>query len=1348
MKMKSIVFQIGNLDESVAKFRNTLVLCPPSGHSLRPLFLVNLANVLKARFDRAKQAEDLDECIACYQDALQVVLRTSQVPDYSTILYRAANAFRTRFDRNSQMEDLDRAIAHHLEALVLRTPGHPNRFQTLNNLGNALFTRFGRTNQMKDLNESIAHHRDALGLQPPRDFDRSIVFNSLGSSLFARYQGSGQMGDLDEAVSLYREVLTMRPPGHPRRLIALYNIGSSLNDRFQKLGQISDLEEAITYLRGALRLQHPGHLDDPFVFDKLGETLQNRFLQTRKKQDIDECITHYRAALHLRHPGNQYRANSLNKLADAIYYRFQRAEQMQDTEEPNTHHHGCDFPDPQTSNHPYYIMNIDEPTTDEDARLKRSNKMKDLEESIIHYRDALALRPPEHPCGSCRSMSLNNLANAIYSRFQLTGQTQDIEESIVYYRNALSLQTPGDPFCSKIMNSLAVTLHTCFKHGSQLKDLEEAISLYRDVLALRPPGHGCESCRSMSLNNLANSVSTRFEQSGQLVDLEESIALHREALALRPSGHLGRSTTLTNIGLCLQARFLVSGNIRDLEESIASHREALALRPHGHPDRCTTLSNIGICLKTRFHEFGQKSDIEEAISYHREALVLRPSPHPKRPSSLNNLANALFSRFKDTRQLKDLEESITYHRDSLVLRPSGHHEYPIALDSLGNSLKTRFQELGRIGDLEEAIDVHSKALALRPPGHLHRSSSLTNVGNALSIRFKHTRQIEDNKESIVHHRGALDLQPPGHPEHSASLNNLADSLVDQWRYTGILNYLEEAMHLYESSVDHVFSSALTRLNIAVQWAAIARHHHHKSALKAYRAALSLLHLSLAVCPTAERQHELLRGEYNYQTLALEAASCAIEERELTRAVEMLEQGRGLLISSMRGFRTPLDRLSGVDKTLADRFLSTSHQLEALATSIKGSSIMLAPNDRQTDSLEPGMNAFDDMLTRKRLLSKQLGEIITNIHTIPGFEGFLQATPYSTLQTAAIEGPVIMINHSRHRCDALIILHNHPAPVCIRLADDFYEEAFELDKQLSETRLDSGPGEQLYSGRLRGVLERLWTPVVSQVVAKLDELGIQKKSRIWWCPTSVLSALPLHAAGPVSHTNGKVKYLPDDYVSSYTPTLAALMSARANATKLSTQPQLLVVAQPGASLPNVKKEAEAIEKLGDFVTCLVGREATLDEVIRGLQNHNWVHFACHGHLAKGDPFMSSFELFDNTRLTLLDIIRSNLPNAELAILSACHSAEQTSGWVREEVLHLAAAIQFCGFRSVVGTMWSMDDQDGPFLARELYKRMLSEKETRETGFRRSARALCEVTKKMRGEKGMTIERWVNFVHIGA
>lgn len=61
----------------------------------------------------------------------------------------------------------------------------------------------------------------------------------------------------------------------------------------------------------------------------------------------------------------------------------------------------------------------------------------------------------------------------------------------------------------------------------------------------------------------------------------------------------------------------------------------------------------------------------------------------------------------------------------------------------------------------------------------------------------------------------------------------------------------------------------------------------------------------------------------------------------------------------------------------------------------------------------------------------------------------------------------------------------------------------------------------------------------------------------------------------------------------------------------------------------------------------------------------------------------------------------MSNAEFAFLSACHSAAVDSQGSPDEVLHLAAAMQFSGFKSVVGTLWGMADTDSPTVAKAFY-----------------------------------------------
>ena len=154
------------------------------------------------------------------------------------------------------------------------------------------------------------------------------------------------------------------------------------------------------------------------------------------------------------------------------------------------------------------------------------------------------------------------------------------------------------------------------------------------------------------------------------------------------------------------------------------------------------------------------------------------------------------------------------------------------------------------------------------------------------------------------------------------------------------------------------------------------------------------------------------------------------------------------------------------------------------------------------------------------------------------------------------------------------------------------------------------------------------------------------------------------------------------------------------------------------------------------------------VLERLQDHRFVHIVCHGLLEPGKPFNSSFKLHQGKSLSLIDIVQSQLPNAEFAFLAACHTAELTDESPADEALHLAAAMQYCGFRSVVGTMWAMADTDGRDLAENFYKSVFSGRKQGVPYHERTAEALRDSVVRLRRRRRMTLERWVNYVHYGA
>jgi hypothetical protein len=70
------------------------------------------------------------------------------------------------------------------------------------------------------------------------------------------------------------------------------------------------------------------------------------------------------------------------------------------------------------------------------------------------------------------------------------------------------------------------------------------------------------------------------------------------------------------------------------------------------------------------------------------------------------------------------------------------------------------------------------------------------------------------------------------------------------------------------------------------------------------------------------------------------------------------------------------------------------------------------------------------------------------------------------------------------------------------------------------------------------------------------------------------------------------------------------------------------------------------------------------------------------------------------------------------------------------------MQYCGFRSMVGTMWAMADMDGQFLAQELYGPVFSDGWEGVPYYERTAEALRDAV----AESSMG--RWVNLVHYRA
>jgi CHAT domain len=420
------------------------------------------------------------------------------------------------------------------------------------------------------------------------------------------------------------------------------------------------------------------------------------------------------------------------------------------------------------------------------------------------------------------------------------------------------------------------------------------------------------------------------------------------------------------------------------------------------------------------------------------------------------------------------------------------------------------------------------------------------------------------------------------------------------------------------------------------------------------------------------------------------------------------------------------------------------------------------------------------------LSSEWDELLAEVRKLKGFEDFLLPARLETLRPAAKDGPIAIINSSQWRCDALIVtsqavqvteLRGLTAENIATQASEYLRVLLQVDRatqDLSAARRRYDGGDRSFDAvsqytdakravqeaerdrdeTLTSVLAWLWDAIADPVLSALGFTGTpgpgQPWPRLWWCPTGLLTLLPLHAAG---HHDDAVqpsgRAVLDRVVSSYTPTLRALLEAQRpldSSPALPGDEQILVVAleqTPGqVPLAAVVRERDLVTSLfAGHNTVLEGEAATWQAVRDELPRHRWAHFSCHGGQNLGDPSHGGLLLHDRL-LSIADISASQY-RGEFAFLSACMTA--TGGiQLPDEAITLAAALHYAGYRHVIGTLWSVYDETAADVAAAVYGDLAS---TGQFEPARSARALHNAIRGLRDGGEIPPSAWVPFTHTG-
>jgi tetratricopeptide (TPR) repeat protein len=937
---------------------------------------------------------------------------------------------------------------------------------------------------------------------------------------------------------------------------------------------------------------------------------------------------------------------------------------------------------------------------------------------------------------------------AAYLDFERTGNLESLEEAIVVFEGLLLITPESHPALHRIFNNIGAYIFRRFQQFGRLSDLNKAIARFEKAIDLLPDNHPERASR---LSNLGACFQTRFEQFGNPADINSSITILQTAVNRLPENDPNKHRSLNNLGNSLQIRFRREGNLTDIDNAINHLQAAVNLVPAGHSDEPRYLTSLGICFRSRYGRLGNITDLENAIIHLQAAVNLFPDGHPDKHATHDGLGSCLGDRFRKFGNVADLNNSITHIQLAVNTARDGHPNKPVYLSNLGEFLETRFALLGNVNDIDDAIIQLRKAVSLTPDGHPEQTTRLNSLGASLGARSLWLNNPADLDDATTQLKAAVDLTPDGHLRKAGFLLSLGTVYTNKFIISNSLDDAKAAISHFSASAQSKTGSPSTSFEAARRWIDVASDIKHPSLLTAYECALGLMPLIAWLgLPITDRYQRLIR----ISEIARDAAATAISLGQYDKALEWLEQGRSIVWNQILQLRTPVDELRRVNSGLADRLVQVSRLIDRGAEQ-KGST---TESDAQ----------------RHRALTMEWESIIEQVRSLPNFENFLKPLQASRLMDATRNGPVIVLNVAKDRCDALALFPEVEEVIHIPLQDLTLKRVTELRDELKDHLYTNGIRlrgnraarrwtEEGDSNGCRGILAELWNGVVKPVLDALTfwvrlncppttgSLMILSQPhptvlpRVWWCPTGSLAFLPIHAAG-IYDQGSNCSQITDYVISSYAPTLSALLES-SNSTA-NSKFKLLSVIQPSApgvsQIPNTNKELEYIDlHLGDREHAVLhGREGTRQRVMKAMEDSNWIHLACHGVQRQDEPTKSALILEDG-HLTLEEIIKLHLPSAEFAFLSACQT---TTGEEKlsDEAVHIASGMLLAGYRGVVATMWSIQDDIAPEIADEFYRRIMAGKGRPDN--QRVAEALHFAVQRIR-KKGVPLTSWIPFVHLG-
>ncbi len=935
--------------------------------------------------------------------------------------------------------------------------------------------------------------------------------------------------------------------------------------------------------------------------------------------------------------------------------------------------------------------------------------------------------PPDHPR---LAESLNDLGNLHFEVRDYAGAKRHHEEALAIRRKLFPRQHP----------EIARSLHNLGNILNALKDYPAARKYHEEALAIRrktlPEGH---QDIAQSLYNLGVVLHNQGENAASAASYREALAICRKA-SPRPDAFMAR--ILNNLGVVQIELSDYPAARRSFEEAVVRGRGSSA-----DPADGTHLYNLG-------QLYCDLRDYPAALECYEGGLKVRrkllPADHLDVADGLNKLGCVQFELWDAKGASKSFDEALAIARKSL---PADHPRIGLYMNNLGLA-QARLRRYGTAKEYhEEALAIYRKA---RAPGDLHIerhiAQSLSNLGTVLCFLDDYAAAKECYEEALAICRKALPADhldvgtsliqmgrvqfyladfvaarrnfeqglavlrkalPPGHPDFAFVLTQLGTvRLVADGDAGAASRHLVEAVDIMQAHTLQLVAGQ----DEAAQLASVAGVSIPVRLLVGAAVAGGMD--ATEVYDRAVRVKGSVTAQQHWARLARNTRDPKVAD--LVDHLRVINSA--LVISGVTDFgrdpdgKVPRPEMEQLHLPLVRYFIAKRAQLERELASISSAhKDLLARTSARAEDVRAALPARTALI-----------DLFEYRHVGPTAPG--QKEPPTELRMAAF------VVRPDRKDVALVPLG----------------PSDELAKHIDRWRATYGSGKILPSGTSDPAAElrtRVWMPL---------EKHLGEVQTVLVSPDGPLHALPLGALPGKKEGN----FLLEEHAFAALPVPQLLPKLLAPADRdFARKPSLLTMGaidfdatltEPGkfspfkpthfAALANTGRETRLIGDLfaarfpGATRTDLSRADASKTAFFDQGPKHRYLHLATHGYfteessdsapppgtslsrsafevrlsrdqedLTSGVVFAGANKSLANGILTAVEASELDLQGVELVTLSACDTGrgKAASG---QGTLGLQRSLQVAGAKTVVATLWSVDDQATRQLMEEFYRNL--------------------------------------------